>query len=79
MSLPYPPPYQDIQTLSKHVCMSERTIEEQVRRGLFPPHKKVQGAKKLWKWKEVEAYLDGGMQSETDRIKEATRAASNQG
>ena len=33
MTLPYPPPFQDLATLAQHVCMSERTIEEKVREG----------------------------------------------
>ena len=35
MSLPYPPPYQDITTLSEHICAAETTIENWVRLGGF--------------------------------------------
>jgi hypothetical protein len=41
MSLPYPPPYQDLATLSAHICAAESTIENWVRLGLFPEPKKV--------------------------------------
>jgi hypothetical protein len=41
MSLPYPPPYQDITTLSEHICAAESTIENWVRLGLFPEPRKV--------------------------------------
>jgi hypothetical protein len=56
MSLPYPPPYQDITTLSEHICAAESTIENWVRLGLFPEPRKV-GGKRLWSWKEVEHHL----------------------
>lgn len=56
MSLPYPPPFQDLATLSEHVCAGESTIENWVKMGLFPAPKKV-GGKRLWCWKEVERHL----------------------
>src|SRR5215467_1960237 len=43
MTLPYPPPYQDLATLSAHICASESAIENWVRLGLFPPPRKVGG------------------------------------
>ena len=52
MTLPYPPPYQDLATLSEHICAAESTIENWVKMGLFPAPKKV-GGKRLWQWKEV--------------------------
>jgi len=58
MALPYPPPYQDIATLSAHTTLCERTIEMYVKEGLLPAPKLVKG-KRLWKWKEVEKCLDG--------------------
>jgi hypothetical protein len=41
MSLPYPPPYQDLATLSQHICAAESTIENWVRIGIFPQPRKV--------------------------------------
>jgi excisionase family DNA binding protein len=57
-TLSYPPPYQDIATLSAHTTLAVRTIEIWVREGKLPAPK-VRGGKRLWKWKEVEQYLDG--------------------
>lgn len=53
------PPYMDLATLSAHICMGESTIEDHVRRGLFPKHTKMQGGKKLWSWKVVTRHLEG--------------------
>lgn len=58
-TLPYPPPWQDLATLAKHICAGERTIERWVKEGVFPgPRKRVKG-KNLWWWKEVEEHLAG--------------------
>jgi predicted DNA-binding transcriptional regulator AlpA len=54
--LPYPPPFQDLPTLSAHVCMAESTIENAVKMGTFPKPK-LQGGKRLWRWKDVERHL----------------------
>lgn len=53
------PPYQDLETLAAHVCMGTSTIEDHIRRGMFPPHSKMQGGKKFWSWKIVERHMDG--------------------
>jgi predicted DNA-binding transcriptional regulator AlpA len=82
MTLPYPPPFQDLRTLSEHICASESTIEGWVKRGLFPPPKKI-GGKNLWRWKEVEKHLAGAndltasSDDELRRITDATRQAAN--
>jgi hypothetical protein len=76
--LPYPPPFQDLATLSEHICTAPSTIEHWVTLGLFPPPKKL-GGKCLWSWKEVEGCLssveDATTASGDDllRIREATR------
>jgi hypothetical protein len=82
MSLPYPPPYQDLRTLSEHICAAESTIENWVRQGLFPAPKKI-GGKNLWRWKEVEKHLARGddlsaasPSDELRRITDATRQAA---
>jgi predicted DNA-binding transcriptional regulator AlpA len=56
MTLPYPPPFQDLRTLAEHICASESTIENWVRQGIFPAPRKV-GGKNLWRWKDVEKFL----------------------
>ena len=56
-ALPYPPPFQDLRTLSAHVCMSEGTIEELLKNGRFPPPRRNKCGKRLWVWREVEEFL----------------------
>ena len=79
--IPYPPPYQDLRTLSEHICAGESTIENWVKLGLFPAPTKI-GGKRLWRWKDVERHLadrSAGVASSADdmaeRIKNATRQA----
>jgi hypothetical protein len=81
VTLPYPPPFQDLRTLSEHICAAESTIESWVRQGLFPPPRKI-GGKNLWQWKEVERHLArandlaASSNDELRRIADATRAAA---
>ena len=84
MTLPYPPPYQDLATLAAHICAGESTIENWVKLGLFPAPKKV-GGKRLWRWKDVERHLaaENGMvaaspDQQAEGIRNATRAAASQ-
>lgn len=84
LSLPYPPPYQDIATLAEHISLSPHTIDAWVKMGRLPPPK-VRDGKRLWKWTEVVRYLDGeaaGVPSSPDetaeRIRNATRTAASQ-
>ena len=79
--LPYPPPYQDLATLSQHICAGESTIENWVKLGQFPPPRKV-GGKRLWKWKDVERHLAGDdVAASPDKLAEsitnATRSAAS--
>jgi predicted DNA-binding transcriptional regulator AlpA len=82
MTLPYPPPFQDLRTLAEHICASESTIESWVRQGIFPAPRKI-GGKRLWRWKEVERYLAGAndltasSDDELRRITDATRQAAD--
>jgi hypothetical protein len=84
MSLPYPPPYQDLATLSAHICASESAIENWVRLGLFPPPRKV-GGKRLWSWSEVERHLAANQliasspDELAERIKNGTKQAISRG
>lgn len=57
MSLNYPPPFQDLRTLSEHVCLGESTIEAMVKENRFPQPRRNKCGKRLWVWKEVEAWL----------------------
>ena len=81
-SLSYPPPFQDLQTLSEHICAGESTIENWVRMGIFPAPKKI-GGKRLWQWKEVERHLASttdiiaaSPDQQAEAIRNATRAAA---
>jgi hypothetical protein len=75
------PPYQDIGTLTANLCISERTVDVWVKQGLLPPPV-TRGTKRLWKWSQVEQYLDGpsvaGPDAELEEIRNETRRqASN--
>jgi hypothetical protein len=85
MTLAYPPPFMDLETLSDHICSAESTIENWVRMGLFPAPTKIRG-KRLWCWKEVEKHLKNGIGSATqlpdaqaEAIRSATRQAAQSG
>jgi len=84
MSLPYPPPYQDLATLAEHICAAESTIENWVRLGVFPEPRKV-GGKQLWSWKEVERHLAANNLAAAspdelaERIKNGTKQAVSRG
>jgi predicted site-specific integrase-resolvase len=58
-ALPYPPPYQDIETLCAHLSVSPSTVEAWMKIGKLPPPKVRTDGKRLWKWIEVERALDG--------------------
>lgn len=78
--LPYPPPWQDIATLTQHVTVSERTVDAWVAEGILPPPRK-RGGKLMWKWSEVDAYLSNGKpgaspDAKADEIRDGTRRAA---
>jgi hypothetical protein len=83
--LPYPPPFQDLRTLSEHICTGESTIENWVKLGLFPEPKRISG-KRLWCWREVERHLSkigetpaASPDELAERIKHGTRQAVARG
>jgi predicted DNA-binding transcriptional regulator AlpA len=83
MSLPYPPPFQDLRTLAEHLCTGESTIENWVKLGLVPRPRKI-GGKRLWQWKEVERFLAATEvavaavpDAQAEAIRNATRAAAS--
>lgn len=75
------PPFQDLATLAWHVCMSEHTIEDLVRKGLFPPARKNKCGKRIWVWKEVERFMsapdDDAPTSHAEIIRMATQRVSH--
>ena len=78
--LPYPPPWQDAPTLCAHICVTENTLDAWVKQKGFPPAR-MRGGKRMWKWAEVEAWLDGepGIvpgESDLRRVHDATKAAA---
>lgn len=75
--LPYPPPFMDLRRLAEHICASERSIENWVKTGEFPAPR-MQGGKRLWRWKDVERHLAADADAApttADSIREATRNA----
>lgn len=58
VSLAYPPPFQDRQTLTKHLCISETTIDDYVAAGLLPRPRKGKGTP-LWEWADVVTFIRG--------------------
>lgn len=79
--LPYPPPFMGLRTLAEHIDASESSIENWVKMGTFPKPR-LQGGKRLWRWKDVERHLaadaDAAPTAPSDhaqRITDATRKA----
>lgn len=62
MNLPYPPPWQDLQTLAAHICCSPNTVDNWVAAGILPPARK-RGGKLMWEWSEVSDWLRNGAQN----------------
>lgn len=80
-SLPYPPPWQDMATLCAHICVAPTTVDNWVAKGILPAPRK-HGGKLMWKWDEVDAYLNrrAGQtpDAEADRIRDGTRRAATE-
>jgi hypothetical protein len=73
------PAYLDIARLCEELSICERTADAWVRQGILPAPRQ-RGGKRLWKWKEVESYLDDGApglvpsaDAEAERIRDATQ------
>jgi hypothetical protein len=78
--LPYPPPWQDKETLAAHLSVSSNTVENWSAQGRLPPPRKI-GGKVMWKWSEVDEKLTlGGEGPDTlaERIRNGTRAAASE-
>ncbi len=70
------PAYVDIERLCSELCISERTADLWTKKGLLPAPRQPDGAKRLWKWTEVQRYLDGRNRPKTaQEIQDATKAA----
>lgn len=75
-----PPAWVDKATLMRETCLGNTTIDEWVKAGALPAPRKVRG-KQLWRWSEVDRYLDRAGKpepvSETpeDRVRRGTAAA----
>lgn len=72
------PAYVDTARLCTELSISERTADAWVRQGILPAPRLL-GGKRLWKWKEVERYVDDGgpnvpssADSEAEGIRHAT-------
>jgi predicted site-specific integrase-resolvase len=81
--LPYPPPFQDVQTLCAHLCISEATVDNWTRLGILPPPVTKEG-KRLWQWTKVVRHLEGDKESVSsspdtlaERIRNATRSSAS--
>jgi hypothetical protein len=59
------PPWVDMEKLCWAICTCPTSVENYVAQGKLPPPRKL-GAKRLWKWKEVEEWLANG--APNDRI-----------
>jgi hypothetical protein len=78
-TLPYPPPWQDMDTLCEHICATPPTVEKWIVQGVLPAARK-RGGKLMWKWSEVDEMLTNGKAagsagSDADRIRDDTRKA----
>ena len=61
------PPYQDIATLTANLSISPRTVDVWIKQGRLPPPV-TRGTKRLWKWSQVEQYLDGANVNDQDEL-----------
>ncbi len=70
------PPWQDMVTLCRNICVSPATVDNWVRDGILPPPRK-RGRKLMWKWAEVDQYLTDGSggspDAEAERIRNGTK------
>jgi hypothetical protein len=84
MNLPpgHIPAWVDKARLCIEVSMHEDTVDALIREGKLPPGKKIRG-KYLWRWADVDKWLDQGgptpqnsPSADAERIRDATRRLS---
>lgn len=77
-AVPPCPPYQGAATLAANLDICERTVDAWVKQGILPPPR-VRGGKRLWKWSEVENYLENGHATDDfgERLKRAAEREAN--
>lgn len=73
------PPYQDVTTLAGNLSICTATVDNWVQRGILPPAV-LRGGKRLWKWSQVEEWIDRGptLVRQVEDIRENTRRAINE-
>ena len=76
------PPWQDMNTLCRNICVSTTTVENWVAQGILPPSRK-RGRKLMWKWSEVDEYLTNGgpsatLDAEASEVFNAARRAATE-
>jgi len=77
-----PPAWVDKATLGREICLSDRGIDQWVRDGIIPPGR-MRGGKLMWRWSEVDRYLDRGgpdvqALSVEDQVRQRARALRKQ-
>ena len=76
---PYPPPWQDMATLSAHICLSADTISKLIRERGFPKPC-LRAGKQLWNFRNVDSWLADNPDIVSDlaeKVRRATREAVN--
>lgn len=68
------PAWVDKARLCQETCLADRTVDILVKTGQLPPPRKV-GRKLLWRWAEVDRYLDHGGAGETESVSPFTPEA----
>ena len=80
------PQWVDTARLCRETCLSESTVDAWVRQGLLP-HPRKRGGKNMWRWAEVDDWLENGPPNaqptqDNDRVvrmREAMQDASRRG
>ena len=65
------PPWVDMDPLCWAICASPNSVENYVAQGKLPPPRKL-GAKRMWRWKEVDEWMTNGPPN--DRIESISDA-----
>lgn len=75
-----PPAWVDKATLMRETCLGGTTVDAWVKAGALPPPRKIRHTL-LWRWSEVERYLDRAgkpepvLETPEERVRRATAAA----